>query len=50
MDDFGNLYQDMDWFLFQEQWLSSINTFGMFDDVAIDICIEFNIDYAAQDI
>ena len=50
MDDFGNDYQTADWEYNCMQYGHSMSTFGMFDDVTIDICMDYCIDYAAQDI
>lgn len=32
MDDFGNLYQTMEWFLYEEQYLFSASIYGGFAD------------------
>ena len=50
MDDFGNFYQDDEWFMHCEQYSHSMNTFGMFDDLSCAICFTYCVDYAAQNI
>lgn len=50
MDDFGFVYQTQAWFESCEQYAYSVNTFGMFDDIALDICLHYGQDYATQDI
>lgn len=50
MDDFGNLYQTEDWFMYNDQYGYSAATFGMFDDAAIDLCLEFCTDHTTCDI
>ena len=50
MDDYGNSYQTEAWAYGCEQWGYSMNTFGMFDDAALDICLHYCIDWIAQDI
>jgi hypothetical protein len=48
MDDFGNDYQDADWFSFNTGYAFSMSTFGMYDEITFIICFDYNIDYAAQ--
>lgn len=50
MDDFGNFYQDEQWFTENTNYGHAAATFGWLDDVACMMCFEYNIDYAAQDI
>lgn len=48
MDNYGNLLSDD-----SEQWAYSMNTFGLFDNTALDICWNDGwncVDYAAQEI
>jgi hypothetical protein len=48
MDDFGNTYETEQWFLFDGQYGYSMSTFGMFDELTIEICFEYCVNYAAQ--
>lgn len=50
MDDFGNDYQTEEWAMTCTQYGYSMATFGFFDEVAVTICFDYCIDYAAQDI
>ena len=50
MDDYGNTDQTTEWLENCEQYSVSLNTFGMFDDVSVDICWFYCIDWAAQEI
>lgn len=50
MDDFGNDFQDSLWFECCEEYGHSIATFGHLDSVALDLCMEFCLDFAAQEI
>lgn len=50
MDDFGNDFMSDGWFMFESQYGYSMATFGFFDDVLLDLCVKYTIDYAAQEI
>lgn len=50
MDDFGNCYQTKEWEYNAEEYAHSMATFGMFDDIALDICLRYCQDYAKSDI
>lgn len=50
MDDFGNDYQTEVWAMTETAYGHSMATFGMLDDVAVDICLAHSADYAAQEI
>ena len=50
MDDFGNDYRTKQWEYSAEEYAHSMATFGMFDDVALDICLHYGQDYAKCDI
>lgn len=48
MDDFGDIYETEEWACYCEQWAYSMNTFGLFDDISLDICLKYSIDWIAQ--
>lgn len=50
MDDFGTDYQTEVWAMTETAYGHSMATFGMLDDVASMICIQYSADYAAQEI
>jgi hypothetical protein len=50
MDDFGNDYRDDAWAYGCAEYGHSMATWGWLDDVAVDICIGYGVDYAKQEV
>lgn len=50
MDDYGNLYQDNDWFVECAAYGHSIAAHGWFDDDCFMFCMTHDVDWARADI
>ena len=50
MDDFGDDYQTIDWWLNCDQYMASMSTYGFADDALVDHCVRHCIDYAAVEV
>lgn len=54
MDDFGNDYQNEQWWMFNTQYIYSMSVHGMMDEMAIESClmagIKADFDYVQAEI